>query len=472
MKKSSKKILVIALSVLTLAAVVGAAAYTGYAYKISKNWEGLIYPGTKIMDMDMGGKTKEEAAQLLKEKFGEVVAKKKINIKYNNKSYSIDYSKLNARYDIDKIVNDAFNFGKDLSIFDKKGIIKKGTYKDYTLTFDYDGKYVDEIIGTMEKDINKAPVEGSLQMTSRGVFKVNPDQKGYKLQSDKLKQDIKNNINGKVEESNVTMDAPVETLTAVKTAEKLSGVNTLISTYNTSFKGSIPSRCNNIQVATKSINGRLLMPGESFSFNETVGQRTAARGYQEAGVIINGKHDFDFGGGICQVSSTLYNAMLLANINATERTHHTIRSLYVPVGLDATVDWGHLDLKFKNTLTYPIFLEGYTQGTNVYFNIYSDKSLTARTYKAESDIYQTIDFGVTKKNDPTMLEGTQAYEEMGANGYRTKVYRITYENGAEVKRDLLYEDYYKPTQAILKIGTKKPDPAPAAAPAQTATPAQ
>ncbi len=455
MKKNSKKIIVVALSVLTLAAVGGAVGYTGYAYKISKNWEGFIYPGTKIMGVDMGGKTKEDAIKLLKEKYGDVVVKKKIDIKYNGKDYSLDYSKLNARYDIDEVVNEAFSVGKDLSLFSKKDVIKKGTEKEYSLTFDYDAKYVDELVATMEKEINKNPVEGSIQMVSRGNFKVTQDQKGYKLQSDKLKQDIKDKINGDTQNSNISIDAPVETLTAVKTAEKLSTINSVVATFSTNYTTSNDNRSNNIDLATNSINGKLLMPGDSFSFNEIVGQRTVARGYKEAGVIINNKLDSGIGGGICQVSSTLYNAMLLANINASERTHHSLKSSYVPLGMDATVDWGNLDLKFKNTLPYPIYLEGYTQNKNVYFNIYSNNSLTGKSYKIVNDVYQTVDFKVTTKNDATMPEGKQEYEQKGATGYRVKVYRATYESGKEVKRDLLYEDYYKPVNAILKVGTKK-----------------
>ncbi|MDP4089499.1 MAG: VanW family protein [Bacillota bacterium] len=457
MKKSSKKFTVILLSTLVMAAVGGAASYTGYAYKISKDWEGVIYPNTKVMGVEVGGMTKDEAAKLLKEKYGDVVVQKKIEIKYNGKSYSIDYSKLNARYNIDEVVSEAFSYGKELSIFGKKDIIKEGTDKSYNLTFNYDTAYIDELIKTMEKDINAAPVDGSIQMVSRGNFKVTPDKKGYKLQSDKLKEDIKNNINDKLEESSTTVEAPVETLSAVKTAEALSSINTLVSTYTTSYKGSIDSRINNIKVASGSVNGRLMMPGDSFSFNDVVGQRTEARGYQQAGVIINGKHDFDFGGGICQVSSTLYNALLLADIDPTERTHHTLRSLYVPLGQDATVDWGHLDLKFTNTMPYPIYIEAYTEGTNVYFNIYSNSSLTKKTYKIVNDVYQTVDFKVTQKQDPTLPEGTQEYEEVGSNGYRVRVYRVTNENGQQVKKDLLYEDYYKPVNAILKIGTKKVD---------------
>ncbi len=142
--------------------------------------------------------------------------------------------------------------------------------------------------------------------------------------------------------------APVKTQEAKIKKKQLETVNSNISSYTTNY-GSIssPQRANNIVISAKAINGTLLMPGESFSFNNTVGPRTEKRGYQGAPVIIGNKIESGLGGGICQVSGTLYNAMLKANINATERVRHTFPSTYVPIGMDATIDYGNIDYKFK-----------------------------------------------------------------------------------------------------------------------------
>jgi len=113
------------------------------------------------------------------------------------------------------------------------------------------------------------------------------------------------------------------------------------------------------------------MPGETFSFNQVVGERTEQRGYQSGPVIVGNQVESGLGGGICQVSSTLYNTILLGNINATERMHHTMPSSYVPLGMDATVDWGNIDYKFRNNLQSPVYIEAYTSNGNVVFNLYS-----------------------------------------------------------------------------------------------------
>ncbi|NLM34786.1 MAG: hypothetical protein GX206_05045 [Clostridiales bacterium] len=455
MEKKKKIKLIIILSVIAVLIMAGSAAYTGYVYGKAANWDNLIYPNVTVRDLNIGGKTKEQAKALLKEKFQDSLDQKKINIKYQDKTYTIEYTKLNARYDIDKVLEEAFNYGKDGSIFKKNKLIKNGTGINLDLEFDYDEKHIADVIATMEQDINKEPINGKLEMISSGKFNVIADKKGYKLQSDQLKNTIINNINDQVD-AEITINAPVETLTAKITAEELDKVDSLISSFSTSFTTSAAGRINNIELATKAINGLLLMPGDTFSFNEVVGERTKERGYKEAGVIINNRIESGLGGGICQVSSTLYNAILKSNINSTERYPHSLPSSYVDLGRDATVDWGNLDYKFTNTLEYPIYIEGYTKNKVLYFNIYSNKSLTNRRYEIVNHVYETVKATTKTVQDSTMPAGSKKIVQQAQTGYKVKVYRNTYdENNKLIKQELISDDYYKPVQGIVKVGTKK-----------------
>lgn len=447
--------LIIILSVFAVLIMAGSAAYAGYVYRIASDWDKLIYPNIKVMDVNIGGKTEEEARALLKEKFQDKVSEKIIKITYEDKTYAIEYSKLNARYNIDKVINEAFSYGKGLSIFKKKKLVMNGSGFNLQLEFDYDDEYISEVIGLMEKDINKDPVDGKLEMVSSGKFNIIPDKKGYKLQAEQLKNSIVNNINDKLD-VDVTINAPVETISARKTEEELAKVNSLIASYSTSFTTSAPGRVNNIELSTKAINGILLMPGDTFSFNEVVGERTKARGYQEAGVIINNKIESGIGGGICQVSSTLYNAIIKSNINSTERFPHTLPSAYVDLGRDATVDWGNIDYKFTNTLDYPIYIEGYTKNKVLYFNVYSNKSLTNRRYDIVNDVYKTEKSTTKTIKDSSMPEGSKKIVQKAQTGYKVKVYLNTYdENNKLIKQELISDDYYRPIQGIVKVGTKK-----------------
>jgi len=433
------------------------AVFGGYFLQVKNEvskWDKLIFPGVKVEGVDVAGKTKEEAKGILEHKFGQPVLKKKICINTTNKIYKFDYSKLKVKFNIDKTVEEAFNYGKTLGILDKYNLIKKQKSMELKLCYSYDSSAVKDIIATIEKDINVKPQNAKIEVISGGMVKVIPDKKGVKLISDKLEKDILAEFNGGLKEE-VKIDAQIKESAASVTADKLSTIDCKISTYSTSFTTSIPQRINNITLATKSINGILLMPGDIFSFNKIVGERTAARGYQEAGVVIGSKVESGLGGGICQVSGTLYNALLLANIKATERTHHTIPSSYVPKGCDATVDYGNIDYKFKNTLPYPIYIEGHVQNKNLYFNIYSNSNLLKRKYEVFNEIYETIQPKVKEVQDGTLAAGNIVIEQQPIVGYKVKVYRKVIENGKAISTDLISNDFYKPVDGIKKLGIKK-----------------
>jgi vancomycin resistance protein YoaR len=165
--------------------------------------------------------------------------------------------------------------------------------------------------------------------------------------------------------------------------------------------------------------------------------------------------DSGLGGGICQVSTTLYNAILRANIKSVERVHHTLPSHYVPLGMDATVDYGNLDYKFKNTLEYPLYIEADTSGGQVTFNIYSNESLSSIVTEVHSEVYQTIQPGVKYVDDPTLSVGQTQQVQAPSTGYKVKVTKKTTQNGSVISEDVVADDYYKPVDAVIKRGTKK-----------------
>jgi len=453
-KKAAKRRRTIVTFILLLfvGGVIG--KYYGQVRSEVIHWDKVIYPGVRVEGISLAGKTKEEAKQILEQKFGQEASKKKINIKAPNKTYKIDYSKLKVKFEIDKTVEEAFSYGKSLGILDKHKLIKNRLGKEVKLSFSYDNKAVKYTISAMEKDINIKPQNAKIEVTSSGKLKVIPDKKGMKLIADALGKDIIAEFNGELKEE-INISAPIEETTAVVTKDKLSAIDTKISTYSTNFSTSIPQRINNITLAAKSIDGTVVMSGESFSFNSVVGERTAARGYQEAGVIIGNKVESGLGGGICQVSGTLYNALLRANIKAVERTPHTIPSSYVPKGCDATVDYGNIDYKFKNTLPYPIYIEECIENKNLYFNIYSNSSLLKRKYEIFNEIYETIQPKVKEVSDVNLQAGNIVIDQQPLVGYKVKVYRKIIENEKVINTELISNDFYKPVDGVKRIGIKK-----------------
>jgi len=387
-------------------------------------------------------------------KYLDKMLNKELSINTPEKKHTIKFNGIGAKFDLDKATNEALSYGKNLNLISKYRLIKNPVQKNIDLSFSYDDKKVKGFISSIEKEVNKDPINAKLTRAG-GVFNVSEHQAGKKLTRDKLEKDVLSKINGEVG-INIEIQAPIEEIKPTITSDKLRVVNTRVSSFSTHY-GSIssPQRANNIEISTQSINGTVLMPGDIFSFNGIVGERTAARGYQGAPVIIGNQIESGLGGGICQTSSTLYNAILRANLPSVERAHHTLPSSYVPLGRDATVDWGTIDYKFKNTLEYPVYIEAYTAGGNVAFNIYSNNQVAVKSYDVTSEVYETIPSTTQTVQDGTIAEGQQEIVQKAYTGYKVKVYKNTYENGKLVNTELISNDFYRPVNGLIKVGTKK-----------------
>jgi vancomycin resistance protein YoaR len=447
-----KKKAIIIIGILIL---LGTVIFTSYAYIGVKHWDNVILPTVKIENEDLTGKTKVEAQKIMMDKYSSQVVKKKIYIVTEEKKYTLDYSMLDAKYNINEALEEAYSYGREMNMFQKYKAIKNPVVKQIKLTFDYNDKIVDQKLGEIAKDTNKKAVDATITMVSSGQFNVTNDVVGRQLQEDALKKDIKSKINGVLSSDVISIVAPISNVKPKVSATALKSINTRISTYTTNYSTSAEGRSTNIALSTKSINGTLLMPGDVFSFNGTVGQRTAARGYQSAGVIIGDKIEQGLGGGICQVSSTLYNAILGTELVSVERTHHTISSGYIPKGQDATVDYGNLDYKFKNTYKYPIFIEGIVSNKNIYFNVYSNATLTNRTYQITSEILEVTKPKTEIIKDPTKYEGESEIVKTGYNGYKVKVSKKTFENGKLISTVVINKDTFNVINGVVKVGTKK-----------------
>ena len=369
----------------------------------NKKWDDLIYKNIKIEGIDLGGKTKEEARNIIRSQYIEDVQDKKVYITDREKTYAIDCSKIIMDTDMDEVIDDAFNYGKNLGIIEKYNAINHKSGENLSLDFIFNDKEVNEFLATIEKDINKSPINATVAINTEGIPKINADAKGYTLDKVSLFNMIEDDIKSGTDK-NINITAPVSNIEATVTENELSPINSCISTFSTSFQTSSLTRANNINICVNAINGKILMPGETFSFNGVVGERTKERGYMEAPVIVGNKVESGLGGGICQVSSTLYNAVLRTGIQRIERKSHSLPSSYVGLGLDATIDWGNIDFKFENTFNYPIYIQSKIENKNIYISLYSNAELNKKKYQIENDITQT------------------------GNGRNVKVIRKTYEN--------------------------------------------
>ena len=227
----------------------------------------------------------------------------------------------------------------------------------------------------------------------------------------------------------------------------------LLSSFSTSFTSSNANRSTNISLCASKINGLVLMPGETFSFNQTVGKRTQAAGFKEATAYLNGKVVQEYGGGICQVSSTLYNAVLYANLEITERINHGYKPTYVKPGLDATVSWGGPDFKFTNNRNYPIKIICDTSGKTLRIYIYGLKTDSDYTVELDAQYISTVYAKTIYEKDSSLPSGTSKVIQNGSNGCKTATYKNLYDaNGNLVSSECISRDTYNPHNKIIAVG--------------------
>lgn len=250
---------------------------------------------------------------------------------------------------------------------------------------------------------------------------------------------------------------PLKITTPEKTIKDLGeeAFPSLLSTYTTRYDPSNKNRSNNLSIAADKIDGTIMMPGETFSYNKIVGARTIEAGYKSAGAYAGGKLVQDIGGGICQVSSTLYNTALLANLEIVDRSNHQFLTGYVAASRDATVSWGNIDFKFKNTRTYPIKITASATNGVCKISIYGIKEETEYEVVIQSKITSYIPYTVKYEEDSSLAEGKEVVEQSGYNGCKSEAYRILKKNGKIVSKTLLSRDTYDPMQRIVRRGTKK-----------------
>ncbi|OPJ63980.1 VanW family protein [Clostridium oryzae] len=446
----SAKIIILQILLFSLGAMCG---LTWEICRYNKKWDSLLYRRLEVNDLHLRGRSVKEDKALIKSRYIDPLMKRDIKIITDDKSYKLHISKIVRKYSIESKIDKLEQLNGQPTIYEKIKLIKKGINQIYSVNFIYNEDYIDSFVNRIEKDINAEPVNANIVEKGHGSIEINPDINGRKLDKEKLEKELKEEVRSK-NTKNMIIRAHTIEYTAPITVNKLSVINTRIASFTTDFSSSPDGRCRNIELSSKSINGRLIMPGQNFSFNAAVGKRTTERGYRTAPVLADGRVDSGIGGGICQVSSTLYNAILRSGIKPFEREHHTIPSSYVKLGLDATVSWNDIDFKFKNTLRYPIYVEAHTENKKLQINIYSNSSLLKRKYVILNNVYKVIPCLTKNIKDPRLPKGKIVFVQAGHDGYAVKVKRDVYENNKLVKCETISNDMYTEIPRIQKIGSR------------------
>ncbi len=280
-------------------------------------------------------------------------------------------------------------------------------------------------------------------------FSYETEKKGKGIDEKKLFRDVRAALNGG---ERVVKCAFIDLYPSV-TVQQLKRETQFVAFFSTEYGSSSAARKNNVAAAARAIGGRMLLPGEEFSFNRAVGKRSEENGYLPAKIIENGKFADGIGGGVCQVSSTLYNAALISGLTVTERHRHSLSVSYVEPSFDAMVSDAGADLKFRNDGKTPVYFGAFADGERIAFSFYGEKG--AYEYRRQSYVIRYIDPPEEETIGCGELAGGESREIVKAKkGIVSEGFLETYENGKLICRKALGKDIYAPLRGIRLIGIK------------------
>ncbi len=445
-KKQSSKVFKILLLLLLLGIGTVSAFFIKEMNKILE--DPAIYENVKIEGIDVGGLEKKEALEKIKSIKEKEIDQMNMELSYGEKIYNLNVRELGYKLDYDKAVEQAYNMAREGKKLDRLKEIKEieENGREFKLESSFDKSKAGPIAEEIRNEINLEKKEASFNFNG-GNIQVSDHQVGRQVDEEKLIELINDNVY-KLE----PIEIPVEMIYPNRTKEKLSRINGVIGQFKTSFPTSTPGRKENIRISAQSLSKDIVMPGESLSFNQSTGPRSVSNGYKDAVVIMDGDYTDGVGGGVCQTSTTLYNALLLADLTIVRRSPHSIPAKYVPYGQDAAVAYDYIDLVFRNDFDFPVYINSIFTGNDLIIQVYGDRNAKDYEVKIEAETVDTISPKVEKVVDNSLAPGTKELVQGGRTGYKVNTYKSIIKNGKIVKRDLITQDYYKERNTIYRVG--------------------
>lgn len=369
-----------------------------YTNKIAKN---IFIEGIDVSDL-----TKEEAVKYVNEN----VIPQEIQLKYNGETNVISPDEIDLKYNTSEVVDEAYNYTKTDSYFEniKRFFELNKNSKNLDLESLYNENKLSDKIQNISQSINVDMKNAKVYISSSGNISVSNATVGKELDIASTKESIYDVIKNK---NYNPIDLKVNIKEPDVSTEDAKSVNALLAEFSTKFSTSNSNRVTNIELSAKATSDVLLMPGEEFSYNNLTGKRTKANGYKDAPVIVNGKLEEDVGGGVCQVSSTLFNSVLYSGLDVTSRRNHSLKSSYVSIGRDAMVSDGGSDFRFKNPYSHPVYIK----------NTVSNGVITSKIYGNVSDKKN-----ISIKVEPYINDGLEAaktyieYKDSNGNVIKTQ----------------------------------------------------
>jgi len=411
-----------------------------------------IYKGVSIEGVDLSGRSREDVAQMLS-LWQKEHHDKNIVLYYGEMVFNVDAASIDFDIDVDAALDAAFSYGRGGPWWERVNKIQIAAQKGYNISLSakYNEVKLNNLIEQWQGTIERPARNATLSMITGGLI---PEQQGCRLEADVLRPLV---LDAFMKSEDNVVALPVMTLYPEVTAVDVTknGISQVLGVYTTVFNNQDINRTANIKLAAGKANGHIVYPGKTFSFNETVGPREEIYGFKEALEIVDGEFVPGIGGGICQLSSTLYNVVILANLEIVERYNHSKPLSYVPLGRDATVAFDALDFKFANNTSGPLMIMAEVNGNKLMVGIFGQSPIAGSVEIISVD-QEPIPPEIIKKQDDALYLGEFKIEQQGKPGYAITTVRVVRSGGREVKREILSKDRYLPDNTIIRVGTQIP----------------
>lgn len=462
-----KKKIAIGLLALT---IFGLCAAPSAGKVFAKGEEGTIYTGVFIDGLDASGLTVDEAYEEY-EKYVEALEEGTLKLKTVNGECEVPLSDLGITVSLDDAVEEAYNYGRKGNILKRYKEINTIKTENVTLIPDktIDEDLLSEALDESSKDI-ELEAKNAKFYRKNGEFFCDPETVGIKLNKEDTIKAIKDALCDEWSGGDLEVDAVVEETQPEYTQADFQKINDVIGECSTSYNGPA-ARDNNLATGASKVDGTVLYPGQEFNMYDTVSPFTAENGYKEAGQYSDGELIQGFGGGICQVTTTLYVAVLRAELQVTARSSHSMAVSYVKQSMDAAIAGTYKNFKFVNNTEYPIYIEGYAKGGKLQFTIYGCETRPSnRKIEFESKVITTVE----PPEDVETVDNTKpaGYREKVSNahtGYYAELWKNVYVDGEKTDSIKINSSNYNatpnkyiigPEEASTEATTAAPTPSP------------
>ena len=454
-KQGYKKLIILGLaSVAVIGATIGGTVFFSYSKQkqyVEQIGEDMVTFGVSVGDIDVSGFKKEELEKRLIEEESKY-QNQKVFLLAGEETIELTAKDMGiAIKDKEKIVEEALSYAKEGDVWARYKEIKEIEKNKKVIPMEIvsSSENLQAFLSEQAEILNQEVVNATLKREN-GEFIVTDSVAGMRLNIDTSYQKIMEYMNSwDKQEARIELDymsAEPEYSTAY-----FSEVKDVLGVASTHC-GTGGGRVQNIRVGTDSINGKLLMPGEEYSANAAMEPYTTEKGYTKAGAFENGEVVESMGGGICQVSTTLYNAVLHAELEIVERFAHSMTVAYVEPSMDAAIAGTYKDLKIRNNQEYPVYIEGYINNGTLTFKIYGKETRVGREVKFISETLSVTEAETVYEESSAAL-GTLTKAGSGHTGRRARLWKVVYQDGVEVSRDVINNSNYNVSNVVVSVGT-------------------